>query len=532
MNRLSARTRLAIAIAAALLLVIAAVTVQASRSLTLSMRDALGKQEHLRTQVLAERLDGMLQARRLALASLAEALPPPHQRTAATMHAAMASQHALTGAFLNIALLAKSGELIYSAPKPATRPFTAAARPYFLEALLNKREVMSAPFTSNLSGAPVVVLAYPLPDAKGEVDYVLSASIPLAGTPLAADPDDDERLYYVMTTEGYLVSHPQAARITHHVNEVPELAGAASLGLQGFQGWRQLPPSDRVHAFARLRQAPWIVGLQTPGMVVFRTFTAAHDRLILAATALSAVALAAAWLLSLMVPKRAESAAQRPAPATAWTPTQAPPAMDPTGDAEHAPVAPAAPPAPRSATPLDLDAFMLQNFTSEEQRRSFLSTVAASARKLPGDISAVSANPQTAPPMLHTLKGAWGSLGAAAFAQAAGELESAIKQQHPYDTQLMAFTREAAGLREQVESWLSCRGTQATATLAAPQQSAEPLLPLLRERSINASTVYEGSRAYWDGILGAAAPTFAAAMDALDFATAERLLAGVSQDEP
>jgi HPt (histidine-containing phosphotransfer) domain-containing protein len=306
--------------------------------------------------------------------------------------------------------------------------------------------------------------------------------------------------------------------------------------------------------------------------VVFRSFTAAHDRLILTATALSAAALMAAWLLSLMVPKRAETPALRPAP-TMPAPEQeqeecvrtaaAAPAADRSGPGEEpAPAAgkagpghepapapgqpiPTAAPASPGATsysasaaaavrpvPLDLDAFMRHNFTSADHRRSFISTVAASIRKLPADASAVSANPPAAPPLLHTLKGAWGSLGANAFAHAAGELERAIKQQRPYEALLATFAREAAALRAVVEPWLARREADAPPPPPAASAPEESLLPMLRERSINASAAYERSRAYWDARLGSAAPAFSAAMDALDFATAERLLAVACPGEP
>ena len=74
---------------------------------------------------------------------------------------------------------------------------------------------------------------------------------------MSAQLEGDGRLSYVMTSDGYLVSYPQRARLTRHVNEVPEVNPEAGLGLQGFQGWRVSDDSSRVTAFARLRQARW-----------------------------------------------------------------------------------------------------------------------------------------------------------------------------------------------------------------------------------------------------------------------------------
>jgi HPt (histidine-containing phosphotransfer) domain-containing protein len=564
-----------------MLAVIVTVTLLATDALTANMREALGQQEYLRARLIAGRLDGMLEARKLALASLAEGLPAPEHRTAASVHDAMLSQHTLTGAFLNIALFRKSGEIVYSAQPAASNAFVASTRPYFIEAILSKRDVVSQPFVSALSGQPVIVLARPVLDAQGDVEYLLTGSIALNGVPLASEPDDDERVYYVMTTEGYLVSHPQQASITHHVNELPELSPAAAIGLQGFQGWRYIESTGSVHAFARLKLVPMIVGLRVADTVAFRSFTTAHDRLVLGGTALAACALLAAWLVSLLVrqpasaddsPSDSEPEPQPAAVAAGAAAVTAPIAkgacargealaatisgtpariadaagdMGATASAGHAPSpariadtpstpatqvhADAESPATSDAPPLDLDAFMQRNFTSDEQRSSFIATVAASTRKLPAEAAAVSANLPAAPPLLHTLKGAWGSLGAVTFARAAGELEAAIKQQRPTSALLARFTREAAVLQGQIVPWLATRDpyhAPAAAVVPAPAPpSSAQLLPLLRERNINASALYESSRQYWNAQLGDQAPAFSAAMDALDFSTAERLLA-------
>jgi HPt (histidine-containing phosphotransfer) domain-containing protein len=527
-----------------MLAVIVTITLLATDALTGNMRAALGQQEYLRARLIAERLDGMLAARKLALASLAEGLPAPEHRTAASIHEAMLSQHMLKGAFLNIALFKKSGEIVYSAQPAASNAFVASTRPYFIEAMLSKRDVVSQPFVSTLSGQPVIVLAQPVLDAQGNVEYLLTGSIALNGVPLASEPEDDVRLYYVMTTQGYLVSHPQPASITHHVNELPELSPAAAIGLQGFQGWRHIEPTNSVHAFARVKFAPWIVGLQLADTVAFRSYTTAHDKLVLGGTALAAFALLAAWLVSLLVrqPASADGSepiasavdAAAPAPALPGTPRPLTSAAD--GDLGVAAPAAGKPSRPDTAKqaasdapPLDLDAFMQRNFTNDEQRSSFISTVAASARKLPGEAAAVSANVPAAPPLLHTLKGAWGSLGAVTFARAASELETAIKQQGPTGALLASFLREASALQAQLAPWLAShdpKSAPAAGEAPAPAPpSSEHLLPLLRERNINASMLYESSRQYWNAQLGDQAPAFSAAMDALDFSTAARLLA-------
>jgi HPt (histidine-containing phosphotransfer) domain-containing protein len=402
-------------------------------------------------------------------------------------------------------------------------------------------------------------------DVQGNAEYVLAASIPLDGTPLAADAEDSDRLYYVMTADGYLVSHPQHERITRHVNEAPELKPAAAIGLQGFEGWRHIDSADRVYAFARLKGAPWIVGVQAADSFVFRMLNSAHDQLILTATALAAASLIVAWFASryLQPPSDPRSEAAGASAASdapfdlAAPPTAAPteahatrPARPGQAAPAHASIATSAPashalpksgsapasakalasgadgptaPGPVSgsgAAALDLDAFMLQNFTTDEQRRSFISTVAASLRKLPADAATVAANIQSAPPLLHTLKGAWGSLGAAAFAHAASELEAAIKQHRPTEALLDSFKQEARTLQDQLAPWLSAHGEAG----AAPASPSAELLPLLKVRNINASSLYESSRQYWNAQLGDQAQAFSAAMDALDFSTAERLL--------
>jgi hypothetical protein len=80
-------------------------------------------------------------------------------------------------------------------------------------------------------------------------------------------------------------------------------------------------------------------------------------------------------------------------------------------------------------------------------------------------------------------------------------------------------------LRTEVESWLAAHEKHTEDQPAAPPPA--DLLPLLRERNIGAATLYDTARPYWNKLLGPHATQFAAAMDALDFQTAERLLSKV-----
>lgn len=641
------------------------------------MADALGRQEYLRARLSAERYDGLLAARSMSLAVLAEALPAPGARNTESMKKALAEQSSLAGAFLNVALFAKSGDLVFSARPPVSRLFAAGTRPYFIEAVLQKRGLLSQPFTSALTGTPVVVLAHPLLDPQGQVEYVLVASLALAEPPIAALAEGGGRIAYVTTADGYLVSYPLRAKITHHVHEISELDQDAALGLQGFEGWRLNESAGTVHAFARLKQAPWIVGLQVPGDTVFAPLTKARERIALFAAALAVIAVAISWPLSRFIATPpARTPAPAPAAATSASPaapaestgaaaaspaasngstraaapspaasaestgaapaSSAPPAVS-TGDTTVSPVTPTvstgttgatfaghaasaqstgaisgAPVAPAhsarhagstrpasesraestgpagstdpasgsraefaatasssdatapvtapsrlapaaAALPeashasrahespaaavassaaeavsaeLDLDAFMQTNFTTDEQRRSFISTITASIRKLPTEVAAVSSALQAAPAQattaLHTLKGAWGSLGARSFAQAAAELEGAVKAKQATASLHAEFEREGTALYAAVNAWLAKDANNEAHDEAPP---AGQLLPLLRERNISAAVLYETSRGYWDRQLGAQAHAFSAAMDALDFDTAERILA-------
>ncbi|WP_395408168.1 Hpt domain-containing protein [Pseudoduganella sp. UC29_106] len=471
----------------------------------------------------------MLAARRLALATLAEALPGPAGRTPVMLQQALAAQHSLSGAFLNVALFARNGDLVYSARPPVSRLYAAGTRPYFIEAVLQKRELLSQPFTSALTGTPVVVFALPLTDAHGQVEYVLAASLALAEAPMTAQAEGDGRLSYVMTSDGYLVSYPQRARLTHHVNEVPELNPEAALGLQGYQGWRLSDDASRVTAFARLRQAPWIVGLQAPENLVFAPLLKLREELLLAACILAALSILAAWLLSrfsVHVAGPASTAAVTPVPAPVTPGSQviekptALPSPAPPGDTAVAQ-------SPVRKPELDLDAFLQANFSGDEQRQAFVSTLSASVRKLPAEVAAVGdamrTEPARATAILHTLKGAWGSLGARDFAESAAALETAIKTERPTSAMRTEFQEHAARLRTELESWLA--NHEAGPAMQPGTQPSADLLPLLRERNIGAATLYETSRPHWDKLLGQHAVKFAAAMDALDFETAERLLA-------
>jgi HPt (histidine-containing phosphotransfer) domain-containing protein len=98
----------------------------------------------------------------------------------------------------------------------------------------------------------------------------------------------------------------------------------------------------------------------------------------------------------------------------------------------------------------------------DKQRASLIAVLSNSLDQLAGQVDAASAAiagnklPQ-AMALLHSLRGAWGSIGGKAFAQAARELEQALHAGEPVAPPLVRFRQAAQAMETAVRAWLDSR---------------------------------------------------------------------------
>lgn len=289
-----------------ILFVLAATTIVTWLALSMSERDmksVIGQQQFSLLSLAAAHIDEQLAAKRLLLASIAEAIPPG-QRTPAAIHAAIERHAAATSEFANVAAFDGSGKFLTSLRPPQQENPNVSDRPYFEQTLAQKRAIISPPVRGRVSSLPVVVLTHPIIDSGGDVQVVLVGSIDLLNSDFFHHfntmKPGKTGFMFIMTTDGILVNHPNKSRLLEHINARPGINLGTQRALDGFEGWMEASNKDGVdgiYSYKRLNTTNWIVAARYPTDEAFAPMIRMRQQGVLAATMFAAVAGLLSWLL-------------------------------------------------------------------------------------------------------------------------------------------------------------------------------------------------------------------------------------------
>ncbi len=191
---------------------------------------------------------------------------------------------------------------------------------------------------------------------------------------------------------------------------------------------------------------------------------------------------------------------------------------------------PAAQPETPPAQRFDVGRLAALSARDPAQLQGLVSLVARMASEAPAELARardawMGGDAVAAARLLHALRGAVGSLGARTFAGVTVELEAALREARQDDAARLFDTaeRELDATTVAARGWLAGQGRPAVP--AALPEDLRRWIGLLRERDLDAATVYETLRASLaarlDAVQGAAV---AAAMAKLDFDTVLALL--------
>jgi PAS domain S-box-containing protein len=172
---------------------------------------------------------------------------------------------------------------------------------------------------------------------------------------------------------------------------------------------------------------------------------------------------------------------------------------------------------------------MTSGRTDDQQRASLIAVLTNSLDQLAGQVDAAGAAiaegkaPQ-AMALLHSLRGAWGSIGGKAFAQAAHELERALHAGEPAAALLVQLQQAALAMEHAVRAWLDRRTVAPAPARGAPDDMVRLMAERLAGRDPQACDDAEHDAQFWRGWLGTDYPAFGAAVARLEFAAALALL--------
>jgi diguanylate cyclase (GGDEF)-like protein/PAS domain S-box-containing protein len=288
-------------------LVLAATVLVTMVALSMAERDmkgVIGTQQFAVVTSAAAFIDDRLDAKKQMMAALARDLPSAARTDPTLLQAYLASRAGLRTEFLNLAAFSANGRLAASLLAPDAAPAGGAGKQWFDETIARKKGIVSAPLTSDLSGAPVVVITAPLLDADGNVEMILAGAIELQHSAFLRQIDmlkpGKSGFVFIMTNAGILVDHPDRSRLMQHIHQRPGINNATEMALSGYEGWIEAANKDGtngIYSYKRLKAADWIVGARYPTAEAFAPMINMRQRALLAGALAALVAGLVASLL-------------------------------------------------------------------------------------------------------------------------------------------------------------------------------------------------------------------------------------------
>lgn len=279
------------------------------------MRTVVGDQQQALLASVAAYIDQDLDGKRALLTGLAEQLDDATLHDARRLQALLARRLTLRNEFSNLVAFDAGGKLVANLDGGHNiANFNVSDRDYFQASIAAHRGVTSAPFKSQVSGKPTVLVTEPVYDADGKLVYLLAGAIDLQqpsffGRLNTLKPGATGYLF-IVTTDGLVVQHPDTRRLLSNVRDGGYASPSMLSALKGFEGWVSgagHTGAPALLSYKRLRTANWIVGSVYPLGEALTPFIDMRFKSLIASAAVAVLAGLLGWLtvLRLLRPLRA-----------------------------------------------------------------------------------------------------------------------------------------------------------------------------------------------------------------------------------
>jgi len=268
-----------------------------------SMRQLLAAQEMAMLTSTAAFIENDLHSKRQALRLLAEERSG-HRVGPDQVQALLEAHRSLRDDFYNVTAFDTKGKLIANLLDRRTiGKGNYAARPYFRDTMASGAGLISAPFRSQLSGKPVVVITEPMLADDGSIVAILVGAVDLVRPSFSGQMRELDAktggYLFIVAADGTIIHHPDRDFI---LRRQPAEAGAviaAALALP--DGWSDDvldggEPALLVHQ--RLRGVDWTVAVSRPLQRAFAPLTNVRLRVLAAITLITAFAALLGWLIT------------------------------------------------------------------------------------------------------------------------------------------------------------------------------------------------------------------------------------------
>ncbi|WP_034303365.1 GGDEF domain-containing protein [Herbaspirillum sp. RV1423] len=288
--------------------VLATAAVIVSVSLYVMKRDIktlIGSHQYTTISTIATALDESFHARRIALRSLSQGLPPQARRDIRQLQIYLAGHTSLTEMFFNVSVFGANGDLIANfIDTGSIGRYNITDREYMRRTLALKQGVISEPLRSQMSGRAVVLMTEPVFDDSGKVVMVFVGSIDLQQANFLGQFTDARigktGFIFILTSKGIIVDHIDKGRILQHADSAGGKSGGTERALQGFEGSMEgmsRANQPALFAYKRMKTADWIIGSLYLKDEAFLAIRDIQNKALLVSLALSILAGWLAWLI-------------------------------------------------------------------------------------------------------------------------------------------------------------------------------------------------------------------------------------------
>lgn len=268
-----------------------------------SMRQLLAAQEMAMLTSTAAFIENDLHSKRQALRLLAEERPG-HRVGPDQIQALLEAHRSLRDDFYSVTAFDTKGKLIANLLDRRTiGKGNYAGRDYFRDTMASGAGLISAPFRSQLSGKPVVVITEPMLAEDGSIVAILVGAVDLVRPSFSGQMRELDAktggYLFIVAADGTIIHHPDRDFI---LRRQPDDTGAViAAALASPDGWSDDvldggEPALLVHQ--RLRGVDWTVAVSRPLQRAFAPLTNVRLRVLAAITLITAFAALLGWLIT------------------------------------------------------------------------------------------------------------------------------------------------------------------------------------------------------------------------------------------
>lgn len=268
-----------------------------------SMRQLLAAQEMAMLTSTAAFIENDLHSKRQALRLLAEERPG-HRVGPDQIQALLEAHRSLRDDFYNVTAFDTKGKLIANLLDRRTiGKGNYAGRNYFRDTIASGAGLISAPFRSQLSGKPVVVITEPMLAEDGSIVAILVGAVDLVRPSFSGQMRELDAktggYLFIVAADGTIIHHPDRDFI---LRRQPDDTGAViAAALASPDGWSDDvldggEPALLVHQ--RLRGVDWTVAVSRPLQRAFAPLTNVRLRVLAAITLITAFAALLGWIIT------------------------------------------------------------------------------------------------------------------------------------------------------------------------------------------------------------------------------------------